>query len=176
MKLVILLLVVFSTVSFFPYKRKQPLTGQLRDKYVTALISYKGNVYAPYGDQNGISCSTLVRQALIDAIGSDKVSHAAIESHPCLSEELNEGCSGELSPVLHAANLKTIDYTKLKKGDIAVLGNTLGIHTLAYIGDETWIHADPISGKVIESKEPEEDDDWTTFQVNVMRWNILKDH
>jgi hypothetical protein len=176
MKLIILLLIVLSTVSFLPYKRKPLLTYQLRNKYVEALLRYEGKSYAPYGETGGISCSTLVRQALIDAIDDNQISGAGIKSHPCLSEELNEGCDGELSPVLHAANLKSIDYTKVRKGDIAILGNTSGIHTLAYIGNETWIHADPIAGKVIESKEPDENDDWTTFQVNVMRWNILRSH
>ena len=176
MKLNILLLVILSTVSFSPYKEKQSLTGQLQDKYVTALIHYKGKQYAPYGSDNGISCSTLVRQALIDALGVDSNSRTVIEAHPCSSEGLKQGCSGGLRLILHASSLKTIDYTKLKKGDIAVLGNTWGIHTMAYIGDETWIHADPIAGKVIESKIPDEDDDWINYQVNVMRWNIINDN
>ena len=175
MKLISLIFVVLISASFLPYARKQPLAGPLREKYVAALMSYEGDEYAPYGENGGISCSTLVRRALIDAVGADSIARSVIEAHPCRSEELSEGCSGELSLVLRAPNLKKIDYTKIRTGDIAVLGNHPGIHTLAYIGDATWIHADPITGKVVISKAAEENDDWMTFEANVLRWNILKD-
>ena len=56
------------------------------------------------------------------------------------------------------------------------LGNKIGIHTMAYIGNKTWIHSDPVAEEVIESIEPEDYDDWDTFEVNIWRWNVLKDN
>jgi hypothetical protein len=175
MKPVVLFFIVFSTLSFSPYKPKPSTISQPRDNYVAALLSYEGTVYAPAGDPGGISCSTLVRKALSDAVSFDEVKSFAIESNPCVSDELAKGCGGQLSHLLHSLNLKNVDYSKLKLGDIAVLGNDVGIHTMAYIGNQSWIHADPISGKVVKTHELDEADDWLNFQVDIMRWNILTD-
>lgn len=166
---------VFSTLSFSLYKPKPSTVSQLRNNYVSALLSYEGAAYAPAEETDGTSCSTLVREALIDTVSFDKTERSVIQSHPCMSAELNKGCDGELLPILHANSLKSIDYNKTQLGDIAVIGNDVSIHTMAYIGNKTWIHADPIKEEVIESKEPDEDDDWLNYQVNIMRWNILAD-
>ena len=175
MKFLILLLVVAFSASFLPYRHhSQTLSLRLQEKYVAALVRHEGETYAPYGEEGGISCSTLVRQSLIDVL--DKNSKFDFAANPCSSEELKKGCNGELSTILHAADLKRIDYSKLQQGDIAIIGDNLGIHTMAYIGNEMWIHSDPIEGKVIETNERETNDDWTKYQVTVMRWKILQNN
>lgn len=175
-KLIILLIIAFSTVSFTPYKQSPtPTAAQLRANYAAALINYKGAAYGTGEDGWGISCSTLVQQALIDSIGYDKAARSGIESHRCLTEQLGQGCDGQLSLVLRAANLQKIDYDKIQPGDIAVVGNRVGIHTLAYIGNQTWIHADPFTEKVIESEVGNDNSYWFTLQVSVMRWNALNE-
>lgn len=172
-----LLLFIFLTTDFFLSDQSssaKPMT--LRENYVRALKSFKGASYAPAGDSNGISCSTFVRKALIETVGTDQAMRSSLESHPCLSDDLRKGCDNQLSFVIKAQNFNSLNYDKIQLGDIAVLGNKIGIHTMAYIGNKTWIHSDPVAEEVIESIEPEDYDDWDTFEVNIWRWNVLKDN
>ncbi|MBS1798045.1 MAG: C40 family peptidase [Acidobacteria bacterium] len=174
MKLVILTVFVVFTSSFMPYLPRPVTVEQKRDDYVASLKSYEGMNYARYGDDSGISCSTLIRRAFVETNGLDGPSRAFIDAHPCDSDEMESGCGGQLTGVLKADSLKSLDYSRIEEGDIAIIGNDEGLHAMAYIGNETWIHADPITEKVIEIDEPEENDDWVTFRVNVMRWNALR--
>jgi hypothetical protein len=172
-RFLVLLIIVFISSSFTTEQPNRMASETLQDKYVEALIGYEGQNYAPYGEKDGISCSTLVRQSMIDVLEEPLANE--IKTNPCPSEELNKGCNNKLSLILHAENIKKIDYSKLQKGDIVVItSNNLGIHSMAYLGDETWIHADPITEKVVIINQIDEKDDWIDFQVNVMRWNILK--
>lgn len=52
-------------------------------------------------------------------------------------------------------------------GDFAVTSD--GVHVMAYIGDQTWLEADPDVKKVIKVKAPS-DNPWFSEPVNVMRW------
>jgi hypothetical protein len=49
-----------------------------------------------------------------------------------------------------------------------------GIHVLGYIGENTWIEADPGIHKVIKVKTPADDNIWFTVPVSVMRWRQLE--
>jgi hypothetical protein len=173
-KLAVLLCLVLFLINITFFQQIQPRKIRLRDRYVAVLLSYEGMNYAPYGEEEGISCSTLVRKALINTFEIDGDKNIKIQNYPCTSEELRKGCHGELSSVFNAENLKGIDYNQLQPGDIAILGNSIGIHTMAYIGNESWIHADPITQKVVKTKATDINDDWSMFNVRVMRWNLLK--
>lgn len=172
-RLFILLIIVFISSSFTKEQPNRIAGETIQDKYVEALISYEGEKYAVYGEKGGISCSTLVRESLIDVLEENLAEE--FKENPCSSEELYEGCNGELSLIYKIESIKKLDYSKLQKGDVIILtGENYGIHTMAYLGDKNWIHADPITEKVVITNNPAEELDWTTFEVNVMRWNILK--
>jgi hypothetical protein len=62
----------------------------------------------------------------------------------------------------------------LQPGDVAIVGNEVGVHTMAYIGGGNWIHSDPIAEKVLVVNKDFINDDWFKYRVSVMRWNIFK--
>ena len=47
-----------------------------------------------------------------------------------------------------------------------------GLHVLAYLGDSTWIQADPNAKKVIKLKAPSTNE-WFGVPVKLMRWEAL---
>lgn len=155
-------------------KPKQFVTTQIQKNYTKALLEYEGTAYAPYGETGGISCSTLVRKALAETEGVDDNTRATIKSFPCSSDELKKGCHNQLSFLTKAIDLKDIDYARLQPGDVAIIGNEIGVHTMAYLGDGNWIHADPITEKVSVDNKDSIYDDWSKYKVSVMRWNIFK--
>ncbi|HEX8399581.1 MAG TPA: NlpC/P60 family protein [Pyrinomonadaceae bacterium] len=173
MKALVLLILIVSTTSFSLFKPKPVRIGQLRDNYIQRLLSYRDAPYAPYGSDTGISCSTLVREALLESSGLEKKARTDILANSCSSRDLNEGCHGELSVVADASNLNSVNYDKIQPGDIAVVGYEIGIHTLAYLGDKQWIHADPIAEKVIVSDVRDNNGYWFNMKARILRWKAL---
>ena len=168
------LILILSTSSFSFYKPKPLTISQLRDNYIERLLSYKDAPYAPYGTETGISCSTLIREALLESSGLEAKARADILASSCSSKDLREGCRGELSFVADVSNLNSLNHDKIQPGDIAVVGNEIGIHTLAYIGDKKWIHADPVAQKVIVSEVRDNNGYWFNMKARILRWNALK--
>lgn len=175
MKTPLFFLLILSAISFSLDKSKSLASDQLRNIYIERLLSYKGAPYAPYGIDTGISCSTLVREALVEISGLKEEARMDISADPCSSKDLRDGCHEKLSVVIDAANLNSLIYDEIQPGDIAVVGNEIGIHTLAYIGDKKWIHADPIAEKVIVSDVRDNNGYWFNMKSRILRWNVLKD-
>jgi hypothetical protein len=48
-----------------------------------------------------------------------------------------------------------------------------GIHTLAYLGNSTWIEADPGPMHVILARAPGNPDPYFNKRVRVMRWRAF---
>ena len=69
-----------------------------------------------------------------------------------------------------AAALNTADHSPLQPGDLAVTSD--GLHILAYLGNDTWIEADPNFDRVIHVTVPTENP-WFNVPVILMRWRTL---
>lgn len=184
MKVFIPILSGLIITGYLPLMTTHTTQRKLQREYITALKNYEGTAYATPGYASGMSCSALVRQALIDVTEGDGMinfdAHLVnasfqILTHPCLANELRQSCNSQLSLVMNAANINGLSDDELDIGDIAVVGDPIGIHTLAYIGNKTWIHADPLTGKVIATQASLAHYYWFTLRVRVMRWNILRD-
>lgn len=123
----------------------------LRRCYVREIREYDGTRYV-YGGETGrgIDCSGLVRAAMVDALtshglrsGSPAVIRTALTLwwRDSTAIDLGNGRSGMTIP-LGGGGFQTLSgYRDVLPGDLAVTES--GSHVLAYLGDDTWIEADP---------------------------------
>jgi hypothetical protein len=93
--------------------------------------------------------------------------------HDTNARVIGEGYFGRTVFVTTCTNLNTLDYASLQPGDLAV--TTGGDHIMAYLGDKTWIAADPGPGKVTEFHIPEERDPYFSTSMRIVRWKLLAD-
>lgn len=153
----------------------------LADSYATELVRYRGTRYV-WGGENrlGIDCSGLVRSALINAAISRGVASAnpslvrfglSLWWHDRTARELGEGFRGETVMVTTAPSINAAPPTELRVGDLAVTAS--GVHVLAYLGNGTWIEADPGALKVLEIQVPEPSNSWFNVPVKIVRWQVL---
>ena len=167
---------IVSAIAIFP--GYNPDGNRLRDAYVQALNYYEGSPYLWGGESKiGIDCSGLVRQGLIKA----NFQQGFLTFNPKLirqgfslwwydasAQALGEEYKDFTKFLYDAASINELDYTKIKKGDIAVSKD--GIYTLAYIGNNIWIEADPNYQKVIKVKAPEPNNIWFRVPVKILEW------
>ncbi|MDB6065603.1 MAG: cell wall-associated hydrolase, invasion-associated protein [Pedosphaera sp.] len=150
---------------------------KLRQRYVTSLSSYEGTRYI-WGGENklGIDCSGLVRSGLIVANykeGFSSINPRLVRRslsmwwHDCSAKALGEEYRGQTRRLFRAESINEIQESKMLPGDIVVTAS--GVHTLAYIGDQTWIEADPGEKRVIRVRVPS-DSPWFKEPVSVLRW------
>ena len=95
-------------------------------------------------------------------------------SHRCNAETLGEGYGGRTVLLLDTDSLRSMNYSRLQPGDIAVADS--GAHTLAYIGRDTWIEADPDRAtgfQVIEVSVANGRNVWLDLPMQILRWKIL---
>ncbi len=152
-----------------------------RDNYIQALKTYSGTRYVWGGEnQFGIDCSGLVRQGLIRVNlvqGITSLNPGLVRKglelwwYDTSAESLRDGYRNLTIRLLSSNSINDLDYSKIIKGDLAV--TTDGKHILAYLGDQTWIEADPGYKKVIEVKIPEPNNYWFTIPVYALRWKQL---
>ena len=155
----------------------------LRQEYIHSLRAYKGVTYVWGGEsKRGIDCSGLMRCALIDAEvkqGISTLNPSLIRAgfslwwNDCSALAMKGEFQKRTRLLFTAKSINQINETKIRPGDIAVTSN--GVHVLAYIGDKTWIEADPSEGvghQVIEVKTPAQNT-WFNMPVHVMRWQEL---
>lgn len=174
--------VLFAVFLLSPSHSSNPQS--LQQEYVRALKSYDGTPYVWGGEsKRGIDCSGLMRCALIDANvkqGFTNVNPAAIREgfslwwNDCSAKALKEEYQGKTRFLFAASNLNHVNYSAMQPGDIAVTSS--GVHVLAYIGNQTWIEADPnaIQGDcVIQVKTPTRNA-WFNQPVHIMRWRQLE--
>ena len=158
-----------------------PNTARLRSNYVNSLVAYEGTKYV-WGGENrlGIDCSGLVRRGLIDASLSEGMRTAnsglirqsfLMRWFDCSARALGEEYRQQTRRLFTASSIQQLDHTKLEPGDFAVTVG--GVHTLAYIGDKTWIEADPGPGRVVKIHATEENG-WLKMPVDVMRWRTFE--
>ena len=152
----------------------------LRAAYIQALRRYEGVRYLEGGEGwLGIDGSGLVRHGLIDASLSEGWrtkdlsllrTGAALWWYDASVKVIGEGYQGRIRNITTTASLNTLDETPILPGDLAVTED--GQHILAFLGEHTWIEADPKSGKVIVVSSPSKDP-WFEMPLRIVRWYRL---
>lgn len=153
----------------------------LRSDYCTALKSYLGCRYVWGGEGYlGIDCSGLVQRGLIDTLaarGLTTFDPALVRQsfslywHRTNAKVIGEGYAGRIFTVTTCPTLNSLDYSLLKPGDLAVTAG--GDHVMAYLGNQTWIAADPGVGKVTMFTIPERKNAYFSTPMRIVRWKIL---
>ena len=159
--------------------------GELRADYVNALKSYTDVPYVWGGETGrGIDCSGLLRAALMDANYNQGLRSAnprllgnafEIWWHDSSALALRDEYRGWTQKLFTTADLNTLDHARLQPGDIAI--TTGGNHCLAYLGNKTWIEADPsalVGDKVIQVKVPSKNA-WFSQPMQILRWRQFAD-
>ena len=152
----------------------------LAKDYGRGLRCFRGVRYVWGGEGFlGIDCSGLVRQGMIwgqvyyglCALNGGPIRQAIdIWWHDCSAMALRDGYRGWTTELFRQDGVANADYTRLKPGDLAVTAD--GVHVMAYIGNHTWIEADPVAQKVIEVALPT-DNQWFKIPVVFVRWKWL---
>ncbi|PKL75401.1 MAG: hypothetical protein CVV27_15600, partial [Candidatus Melainabacteria bacterium HGW-Melainabacteria-1] len=153
----------------------------LRDSYSRALARYEGTPYV-WGGENwlGIDCSGLVRAAMIDT----QLRHGLLGLSPQYlrqafriwfydagADTLAAGFRQQTRVVLNTPSLNALDHSQIQPGDFMV--DNQGVHTMIYLGDQTWIEADPVQMKVIKVKVPSTIG-WFKIPARIVRWRQLE--
>ena len=153
-------------------------TSQLRQLYVQELKSYEGIKYA-WGGENriGIDCSGLVRQGLIHT----NFKQSFLSFNPALlrnalslwwndtsAEALKDEYKNYTKRGESYKSINDINYDLIQPGDLAVTSN--GVHILAYLGNQQWIEADPITLKVNTNSAPQIDKAFFNVPIFVLQW------
>lgn len=156
-------------------------TAALRAQYVRSLRAYEGTRYIWGGEtRTGIDCSGLLRCALADAEFREGIrtgniallrKSAALWWTDMSAQALGEQYQGRTYPLAKVNSLNDAADKSLLPGDIAVTEG--GQHTLAYIGEKTWIQADPKEGRVLTVTVPSESA-WFTMKATLLRWRMLE--
>lgn len=154
----------------------------LRAAYLRSLRSYLGTVYVWGGEtRTGIDCSGLMRRAMIDAELSEGMrtgnagllrAAARLWWYDCSARAMRAEYRGFTKSLMSAKSINEADYSQLLPGDMAVTAG--GSHILAYLGDRTWIQADPKPWKVVTNTVPT-NDGWFIQDAQFIRWSILSD-
>ena len=153
----------------------------LQSDYCAALKAYTGTHYV-WGGQGclGIDCSGLVQKGMMDALASRGVGTldpALVRSslwlywHRTTAKVIGQGFAGRTVQVTAASTLNTLDYSLVQPGDMAVTAG--GDHVLAYLGERTWIAADPGGGKVTTFRIPEAKNAYFFTPMRIVRWKVL---
>lgn len=171
-------LVVFATIALLLLlPGREYSRAALRNQYVACLQNYDGAPYLWGGESaRGIDCSGLVRRGMMDATlqtGIKTFNTQMIRAsfdlwwHDASAQAMMEEYRGNTRVLFAAKSLNELDYAKLLPGDFAVTSS--GVHTLAYIGNQTWIEADPGPMRVIQVRVPTKNA-WFSMPMKIVRW------
>lgn len=160
---------------------RAPAADQLQQAYVSALQRYEGSPYVWGGENHlGIDCSGLARAAMIDAqlqMGLTQVSPAAFRQalsiwfYDAGADTLAAGFRGKTRQVLTTPAINQLDHQQLQPGDMMV--DAKGVHAMIYLGDKTWIEADPNAMRVIRVTVPT-NNHWFQIPSRIVRWQSLE--
>lgn len=177
--LFLLIAIVVLTIIIIPGKKAN--SKQLQNEYVNSLLAYE-NVRYIWGGENkiGIDCSGLVREGFINAnlkIGVKTLNPRLIRRaffiwwYDCSAEALGNNYRQMTTLVLKSREMDELDYNNIIPGDIIVAET--GFHTFAYIGNNTWIEANPDKGKTVRITSDEKAKEWADIPIRVVRWSEL---
>jgi hypothetical protein len=155
----------------------------LRTAYIEAMKSYTGCRYAWGGEgRMGIDCSGLIRRGMEDALMKEGVEtlnstlvRMALDLYwnDTTAAEMKRGYNGRTFPVTQCESLNALDYEPLVPGDLAVTDD--GVHVMAYLGNKSWVAADPGEGAVTLFSIPEKKNAYFDRPMTICRWRILSD-
>ncbi|MBC8059776.1 MAG: C40 family peptidase [Clostridiaceae bacterium] len=156
-------------------------TKQLQDEYVHALLGYE-NVRYIWGGENkiGIDCSGLVREGFVGAnlkVGIKNLNPKLIRRaffiwwYDCSAAALGNSYKEMTTLVLKATSMEELDYSNIIPGDIIVAEK--GFHTFAYIGNKTWLEANPDNRKTLKKSSEEKSKEWKDIPLRIVRWSEL---
>jgi len=178
----LLAITAFAGLLLLGPSRSLPSAAVMRDDYLKGLQRYDGVTYFWGGENSrGIDCSGLVRRGLVDALflRGVRTFHPGLirESlslwwNDCTANALGKGQPPFTTQVTDAPSINALQPDRARPGDLAVTAD--GLHVLAYLGDSTWIEADPGILKVIQVKVPSPDNGWFQTPVRIVRWRILQ--
>lgn len=177
--LFLLITMVILTIIFVPGHNENP--KQLQNEYVQSLLEYE-NVRYIWGGENkiGIDCSGLVREGFINAnikIGVKTLNPKLIKRaffiwwYDCSADALGKSYKQMTKLVFKSQSMDELDYNNIMQGDIIVPEK--GFHTFAYIGNNTWIEANPDKGKTVTISSEKRSKEWKNIPIKVLRWSEL---
>jgi hypothetical protein len=152
---------------------------QLQNEYVHSLLEYE-NVRYVWGGENkiGIDCSGLVREGFIDAnlkLGAKTLNPKLLRRaffiwwYDCSADALGDSYRKMTILILKAQSMDELDYNNIELGDMIVAEK--GFHIFAYIGDNTWIEANPDKGKTVKVSATEKAKAWKGIPIKLIRWS-----
>jgi hypothetical protein len=165
-------------ITFLP--GRSPSVEQLRPAFVEALRRYEGDRYV-WGGENarGVDCSGIVRAAWFDAhmrLGLGSANPQLVRDALSIwwfdasAKELSAGYGGRTRALHSARSIRANNDEGLLPGDFAIVAR--GVHALAYLGNQTWIEADPGARKVIVIKTSDANA-WLDSSAVFVRWTEL---
>jgi hypothetical protein len=177
--LFLLITIVIFMITLIPGHKENP--KQLQNEYVYSLLEYE-NVRYIWGGENkiGIDCSGLVREGFINAnlkVGVQTLNPKLIRRaffiwwYDCSADALGNSYRQMTTLVSKAQSMDELDYNSIMPGDIIVAEK--GFHTFAYLGNNTWIEADPDKGKTITVSSEKKAKEWKGIPIKVVRWSEL---
>jgi hypothetical protein len=156
--------------------------AELRGRYLAAMRGMEGALYVWGGESHfGIDCSGLPRRGLRDALleeGWQRGNGAAFRewaSQWWFDESamaMGQGYRGRTFPLGIEGELRTMDFSRLQPGDLAVTVD--GHHVMIFLGGDEWIQADPTPMKVTISKISSDHTPWFDATVSIHRWSVFR--
>jgi len=102
-------------------------------------------------------------------------SAAQIWWYDCAARNMKDGSDWRFQAEFATSNLNELEDSRLKLGDLAVTKS--GVHVLAFVGERTWIQADPNlangGDKVILTTSPSKSG-WFGQKMVICRWKLLE--
>ena len=152
----------------------------LRTIYVNELRRYEGTRYI-WGGENilGIDCSGLPRKALRNALlkgafiyGEKRCLRLAFQNWwlDASAAALANGYQNYVTRLEKEGTVSDVCATDLSPGDLAITED--GGHVMVFLGEDRWISADPIQGKVIIESSAA-NNPWFKEKVKFYTWAVL---
>lgn len=155
-------------------------SAALRADYSGALGIYSHARYVWGGETIvGVDCSGLVRQGLvvgelwngIRTLNGTPIRRAvSLWWNDATADDLLRGANGRTQEIGRYDSINEIDLDLVTVGDMAA--TTDGVHILVYRGDEQWVEADPLLGRVVEVQVPSAIV-WFETPVVLLRWTDI---